>query len=161
MLGLKDANSSNRAECIAYISKRAIQGLDITDLQALCEKAGLTDDIHETRKSELRYSLLEEAATKGIAILPCLDWEALEKEQEYAELQRQKIEEEKAKLSMEALNQKSRLHAREAEMQSASIKREEVRQQNARTRTSPFNQRATSTGQKECKRNGKACRRSI
>ena len=129
LLGLKDANSSNRAECIAYISKRAIQGLDITDLQALCEKAGLTDDIHETRKSELRYSLLEEAATKGIAI-PCLDWEALEKEQEYAELQRQKIKEEKAKLSMEALNlKKEAAHAREAAMQSASIKREEVRQQ--------------------------------
>ena len=130
LLGFKGANSSNRPDCIAYISKKAIQGLEIPELQALCEKAGLSDNMYDTRKTELRYSLLEEASRRGVAILPSVDWDALEKEYQYAELQILKIKDEKAAHSTEKLRLKEEaMQAKEVARQAASIEKDKVRQQ--------------------------------
>ena len=154
LLGLKGAKSSNRPDCIAYISKRAIQGLEIPELQALCEKAGLSDNIYETRKTELRYSLLEEASKRGVAILPSVDWDALEKEYQYAELQIQKRKDEKAALAAEKirLNEQA-VHKKEMARESAYLEKETLKAHKSYEREQA---RLIKQQQAQAKKNAKA-----
>ena len=107
LIGFKTTDSTNRPDCISFISKKGIQNLDVRELQLLCEKAGLVNDMYETTKSELRYALLEDAARKGIAILPSVDWQALEKEYEFSIEQKRQLEEEKAVLAAEKVRLKA------------------------------------------------------
>ena len=154
LLGFNDASTSNRPDCISYISKRGIQNLEVPELQALCEKAGLSNDIYETRKTELRYALLEEASKRGIAIIPSVNWEALEKEYEFAKQQRQKIQEEKVAFAAEKLRLKEEaLLEKERAKRSAYLEKERLKAQKAAEREQA---RLTKKQQAQAKKTAKA-----
>lgn len=160
--GFKGAYSSNKLECIEYISKQGLKNLEVHQMQFLCEAAGLKNYMFETSKAELRYGLLNEAPRKNIAFLPERDWETLGKEYDFTQEQKQeekkKIAQEKAALAEEKLRLKEQERdAKERLRQSVSREKERVRNATAQER---LNERERARIQKQqqaqAKKNAKA-----